>query len=237
MCAALDKGPPQRATGLVVKIEDFENLPDDIRLALAHTPASVRPALATLFALDQRLARIVGQTTEPMLGQMRLAWWREALEKPPETRPSGDAVLDAIGRYWRGREAGLSTLVDGWEHLLVGDEIDDNSIIKFAEGRAAPFSYFLPNSDVTEPYQRVNLRAQIWACADAASKVASGEERMRIIAIGKGLNPLPGRLPKDLKGLDILYALGRRSLENGGRPLMEGRAAALVALKAALLGP
>jgi phytoene synthase len=32
-----------------------------------------------------------------MLGQMRLAWWREALGKPLADRPRGDEVLDAVG--------------------------------------------------------------------------------------------------------------------------------------------
>ena len=35
----------------------------------------------------------MARTTEPMLGQMRLAWWRDALGKPVDERPRGDAVL------------------------------------------------------------------------------------------------------------------------------------------------
>ena len=46
-----------------------------------------------------------------MLGQMRLAWWREALGKPVADRPRGDRVLDAIGQDWAGREAALVAMV------------------------------------------------------------------------------------------------------------------------------
>ena len=43
-------------------------------------------------------------------------------------------------------------------------------------------------------------------------------------------------LPVSAKGLAVLGALGLRALKRGGRPLMEGRGAALVALRAAMLG-
>ena len=95
-----------------------ENLPAEIELALAYTPAAQRPALRIFFELDARLGRIVAGTNEAMLGQMRLAWWRETLAKPVAERPSGDQVLNAIGEHWVGKEADLIKLVDGWERLF-----------------------------------------------------------------------------------------------------------------------
>ena len=85
--------------------ENPESLPPEAELALAWSGPKVRAPLSTALQLDRRLARIVSRTTEPMLGQMRLAWWREALNRPLADRPRGDAVLDAIGRDWAGREA------------------------------------------------------------------------------------------------------------------------------------
>ena len=46
------------------------------RLALAYAPAEARPAWAGLLALDARLAGVVRAAREPVLGQLRLAWWR-----------------------------------------------------------------------------------------------------------------------------------------------------------------
>ena len=76
--------------------EDPDILPPEAQLALAWSHAKVRGPLSIALQLDRRLARIVTRTSEPMLGQMRLAWWREMLGKPASDRPRGDAVLDGV---------------------------------------------------------------------------------------------------------------------------------------------
>ena len=78
-----------------------ENLADEAQLALAYIGPNLRDALRIFLELDGRLARIVSATTEPMLGQMRLAWWRDALGMAVSERPQGDAVLDGIGNRQR----------------------------------------------------------------------------------------------------------------------------------------
>lgn len=52
----------------------------DRYLSTLYAPALLRPALFALHALDLELAEVVRTTTEPMLGQIRLAWWREQLQ-------------------------------------------------------------------------------------------------------------------------------------------------------------
>ena len=49
------------------------------RLALAYAPAASRGAWLGFLALDMRLAAIVRAAREPMIGQIKLAWWRERL--------------------------------------------------------------------------------------------------------------------------------------------------------------
>lgn len=51
----------------------------DRYLAVLYAAGEVRPALMALHALDLELAQVVAGTTEPMVGEIRLAWWREAL--------------------------------------------------------------------------------------------------------------------------------------------------------------
>ena len=98
-------------------------LTPEAELAVAWSRPKVRGPLSMALQLDRRLARIVARTTEPMLGQMRLAWWREALAKPPGDRPRGDLVLDGISLHWAGHEAGLLPLVDAWEVLVTADRL------------------------------------------------------------------------------------------------------------------
>lgn len=69
---------------------------------------------------------MVTSTTEPALGAIRLAWWREALERldtsppPPEPRLQA-ASAELLPRGITG--AMLAELEDGWETLL--DEAPD----------------------------------------------------------------------------------------------------------------
>lgn len=208
--------------------EISENLPDEVLLALAHTQPELRDALRIFFELDLRLGRIVSATSEPMLGQMRLAWWRDMLGTPVEDRPGGDAVLDGIGEHWAGREAELVPLVDAWEHLLADPPLDDIDAIQFAENRAKA---------LTAPFPRdVGDRAAWhWAMADLAANVSVEEEREMLVSLGMD-RPQSPRLFDNMRGLAVLGALGLRALKRGGRPLMEGRTAALVALRAAIIG-
>ncbi len=208
-------------------------LPDEQQIALAHSAADIRDALRIFFELDGRLARIVSATNEPMLGQMRLAWWREEMNKPAGERPKGDAVLDGIGLYWQGYEASLRHLVDGWEHMLSA-ELGDNDIAGFAKGRAAPFCALAEMAGEAGREQPFD-EAIRWALADALVHIPDGDERDRMLhAAGKLTST--SKLSKALKGLRVLDALARRSIEREGRPLMEGRGASLVATRAAIFG-
>ena len=73
-----------------------EELPEVSRIAFASTGRNRDPWLAAL-ALDGRIGRMVLGASEPMLGQVRLAWWRDQLGKPIDDRPRGDPLLDLEG--------------------------------------------------------------------------------------------------------------------------------------------
>jgi phytoene synthase len=213
-----------------------EPLPDEARLALAHTAPDLRGALRIFLEFDARLARIVAATSEPMLGQMRLAWWRDALAMPVSQRPQGDPVLDGVGAHWQGQEAALGALVDGWEHMLSEPPLARAAALGFARGRGAGLAGLAGlaggGADLAA---RLEEAGTIWALADAASHVADYAERATLLELAATLPP-PRRLPAPYRGVAVLGALGARAVRAGGAPLMEGRGAALAALRAGLLG-
>ena len=212
-----------------------DNLPPELLLALSHTQVSYRPALRIFFELDLRFARILSGTSEPMLGQMRLAWWRDTLSKPVSERPTGDAVLDAIAQHWVGREGALIELANGWEHLLAEPPLNEAHATSFANGRIAGLKGVF--EDQRHAWERFGAEAAAWhwAIADLATKVSLAEEREMLVKLAlEKPKARAARMP--FKGLAVLEALALRSLHNGGRPLMEGRGAALVALRAAFFG-
>ena len=61
--------------------------------------------------------RSSAQAREPLLGQVRLAWWRDRLGQDPADWPAGEPLLAAL-RGWQPQFAALAALVDGWELLL-----------------------------------------------------------------------------------------------------------------------
>ena len=226
---------PFAASAIAAAVTDLscENLPDELELALAYTPQSVRERLRAYFAFDQRLARIVSATSEPMLGQMRLAWWRDELGKPPGERPQGDAVLAALGAHWDGDHEHLLKCVEGWEALVVAESFDRAVLAHMVEGRSAALAYLTPPTD-DEQERRSRSAAARYVAADIASRLSDEGERALAVRYGLEIEGKAKRVPSELRGLRVLEALAIRSLKRGGRPLMEGRGAALTALQAAI---
>ena len=212
----------------------MQDLSDEARIVIAYAAPPIRSPLRTLFALDQRLGRIVAATSEPMLGQMRLAWWRDMLGSPAEKRPPGDTVLDAIGSDWRAQEAALVALVDGWEHLLA-ERLDPQVADKFADGRAAPFAALANMAHVPDAAPNSRRIGRRWALADAAAHVTLPEERAVLLELA-GSDSAPAPVARPLRALAVLDALARRSIARGGRALTEGRGAAVAAARAAVIG-
>lgn len=213
-----------------------EELSDEARIALAHTGEDMRDALTIFFELDARLARLVSASSEPMLGQVRLAWWRDTLNLEVIERPKGDPVLDAIGERMAGAGIEFIPLVDGWEQMLSEPPLSREAASAFAKGRADALAGLAALNGFPEDIQRdVHAASYLWALADAASHISDGRERQTLLDLAQEQRS-PGRLPKPFRGLAVLAALGRRAIKAGGVPLMAGRSASLVAFRAALLG-
>ncbi len=53
-------------------------------MAVMAAPVTVRPLLFPLYALNVEVARAPWVTQEPMIAEMRLQWWREALQEIAE---------------------------------------------------------------------------------------------------------------------------------------------------------
>ena len=71
----------------------------DLTLALSYVPAARRPALEALFGLDAALGAALAGGREPMISRIKLAWWREALEKLDSRPAPGEPVLEAVAAH------------------------------------------------------------------------------------------------------------------------------------------
>lgn len=70
--------------------------PRRFRAAMA-APLAAREILLPLYAFNIEVSRAPWVTQEPMIAEMRLQWWRDALEELAEGRGRRHEVVDALG--------------------------------------------------------------------------------------------------------------------------------------------
>ncbi|RKF23524.1 hypothetical protein D6851_03430 [Altericroceibacterium spongiae] len=211
----------------------IESLALPQRLALTYAPAAARAPTLAVLALDTRLSQLVSQKREVMLAQMRLAWWRDMFGKPADQWPKGDAVLGAL-KDWPERN-GLVDLVDGWEYLLK-EELDEEALNGFAEGRAAIFGALAVQLGEERAQASAQQAARLWSLGDLAANVSEPQEKARIVAHAQKLDKIPEKLPRRLRTLAVLAGLARRGLSQGGTALLQGPASGFTALRIGLTG-
>ena len=72
-------------------------------LSVLFAPKEKRGSLAALYAFNLEIARIRETVHEPMIGEIRLHWWRDAIAggraDSNDQNPILDSLLDTIERY------------------------------------------------------------------------------------------------------------------------------------------
>jgi phytoene synthase len=113
-------------------------------LACLFAPADRRPHLFALYGFNVEVARIGQAAHEPLAGEIRLQWWRDALSggSPGEAAasPVAAALLDTIARCGLPI-ASLDTLIDARARDLYDDPIMTVSALE-AYGRATASTLF-----------------------------------------------------------------------------------------------
>ncbi len=206
----------------------FALLPPAERLALAYAPGLARRATLAFLALDARLAAIVRGVREPVLAQVRLAWWRDRLHQDPQDWPVGEPLLAALAD-WGSGAARLAAVVDGWEELVGEPPLPHAAFARFASGRAAGWRGLaeLIGADVSTA--KIETVARGWALADLAMHLTDPKERQTVGALIAEQSWQRVRLPRGLRSLAVLYALARRS--RGHHAMLSGPGALVTVLR------
>ena len=207
----------------------------DLGLALTYVPPRDRGALAALFAIDRAMGDVVRSTKEPMLGPIRLAWWRERLEELDEAgaapaEPRLQAVArELIPRGVTGRE--LAALETGWLHLFdpfawtvqTSESIWFRGNLLFGLGARA-----LRCGD-----EHIQSAGGLWTLVDAARHCSDSDSRAVLVQqarkFARGLGGV--RFPGPLRPLSMLAALAARDCRRGEpfeREGTPGRVAAML---------
>src|SRR3546814_1256469 len=119
---------------------------------------------------------------------IRIAWWREALEKLPQPPLPGEPVLQALAQEGTGGDAAkcaaLAALTDGWLTLIEAETVDTTTLEAHAEQRGArlfALAAELLGADDTEGSLRQMGRG--WALVDLASRLSRQKERAEAVAM------------------------------------------------------
>lgn len=197
---------------------------NDRDLVRHYWPVELRPVFDALFNIDEALAEVVTSSTQPALGAIRLAWWREALERLDTSPPPPEPRLQAVASELLPRGvtgAMLAGLEDGWATLL--DEEPD--IERIGERGARLFAICAKLLATDDP--RLDPAGRLYAYELVRRKrMRPGHFPMEEMHLLAG-----HRFPRRLRPLTALARLAARDVKQS--PLIEpeatpGRAAVLL---------
>lgn len=202
------------------------------RLALAYAPSSTRQPLLALLALDTRLAGILRASREPMLAQLRFAWWREQLAARPSPASTGDPLLAALNA-WPAARSALSDLVEGWEAMTGDAPLPASAYLSLAGARGAAFAALAGTPEASAAALRMGRN---WALADIASGLSNPQERAAALELARAQDWRWARLPRSLRPLAVLHGLAAHRIVNDPPAPQLSPAAMLTAVRIGLLG-
>lgn len=192
------------------------DLDADRRLALAYAPARARPALEALWRLDVTMGAALATGREPMVSRIRLAWWREALERLDRETPPPEPVLQALAARVLPAGIGgvaLAAMEEGWLELLAEGPLGHESLAAYAAARGG--ALFRHSARLLGlPGHPVEAAGRRWALVDLARRSADRDEALAALAAAARVAE-DGRWPARLRPLGMLSVLARRDLARG----------------------
>ena len=201
------------------------DLDPDRTLALTYVPAKRRAAVGALWRLDSALGAALAGGREPMISRIKLAWWREALERldrepapaEPLLRELADHVLQAgVGG------AKLAEMEQGWAVLASPEALGPDELTAYARARGAGL-FRITARLLGDSETPVDEAGEAWALVDLARHCATREDADVALASARERN-LPRRWPARLRPLGMLAVLAARDLDPA-RPPWEARGA------------
>ncbi|TRL30704.1 phytoene/squalene synthase family protein [Methylosinus sporium] len=156
----------------------------DLWLACLFAPAQARPHLHAIGAFAAEISSVRARVSQPILGEMRLRWWYDALEAADDNEgarahPIADALFDTLNRCTIPREE-VSELLEAHSFDLYDDPMESLEALETYCDRVfgAPLRW----------------RARIIDAADAARQ----EEALRLAGRAYGLTAILRALPRHL---------------------------------------
>jgi phytoene synthase len=203
-------------------VGSMADLDPDRTLALTYVPTKRRSAVGALWRLDSALGNALAAGREPTIARIKLAWWREALERlDREGAPAEPVLRDAAEHLLpiiTGAE--LARMEEGWAVLPSAETLRPVDLAAYAFGRGGRlFDYTarLLGSRLPD----LEEAGEAWALVDLARHCATAEDADVALAAARERRG-PRRWPAPLRPLGMLAALAERD-SDPARPPWEPR--------------
>lgn len=194
-------------------------LDPDRTLALSYIAADRRAAIAALWRLDAAMGAVLAGGREPMLSQIKLVWWRDALGKLDRDAAPAEPVLQDVAKHilsraMRGDQ--LGKMEEGWSVLLRQEPLTPAELSTYAAGRGALLFRFSSSLLGFQMNETVMRAGEGWALADLARNSNDVDARAALSAADHKLADVAARRwPAPLRPLGMLAMLARRDVDRG----------------------
>lgn len=167
-----------------------------------------------LWTFDARLADIVRTTTEPLIGQMRMTWWHEALTDESGAKGRGEPLADRLKASIAEApqlQPALLAMIDGWETFLLAREgLDDAALEAFARGRGSGLFHALCRTADAPDW--LGDAGAVWALWDLSGHVSDASSAELAIRIAARIDREMGPWRRGWAPARIAYGLARRDV-------------------------
>lgn len=199
----------------------------ETELAIAHSPRDAQPAMRGLWALDFRLGELVRAAREPMLGEIRLTWWRDALSALGKADVPAEPLLRDMAMLAERHDLDtdlLATIADGWIELLAPFPVPDDALLAFAGARGGALfrtAGHILGADLFDPLQ---MAGQGWSLIDFACHCSDADTARRALLLALPMleTAFATRWPKQARPLGMIATLALRDARAGGPPARRG---------------
>ena len=194
----------------------------DRALALSYVPSSAREALAALWRLDVALGAVLAGGREPLISQIKLTWWRDALEKLDVERAPAEPVLEAIAQSILPAGlsgSALSKLEEGWTVLLSQDPLTASDLASYSAARGGLLFRYSAALLSRESSPEMEQAGEGWALVDLARHSGGEDAAASLVLARERLAASAGIVwPSALRPLGMLAVLARRDVERDTQP-------------------
>lgn len=190
-------------------------LTPDQRLALAYAPAQQRGDFDVLFQVDHACRAAVSAASEPIIGQIRLAWWRDliAAEAPPAIEYPLPLRVYELSQV-RGIRSQILAMVNGWERLLSPLPLSVDDLEGYAAGRGGGL-FECAAALASVDSETAGRAGEGWALADFAFRCSDHATADRALELAKTRLDARTGWPRPLLPFAILSRFARRDVACG----------------------